>query len=425
MPLSSVEESVAAIKAGELVIIVDDEDRENEGDLAVAAEKITPDIVNFMARYGRGMICVPLLAERLEELRIPMMVQDNTARLGTAFTVTVDALEGTTTGISAHDRAKTVEVLIDPDTGAVDLARPGHIFPLRYMNGGTLVRAGQTEASVDLAKLAGLYPGAVICEVMAEDGTMARMPELERLSDVHGIPIVSVADIISYRLGHERLVDRVAEARLPTEFAEGTAISYSSLVDKDEHVAFVVGDISADEPTLVRVHSECLTGDVFGSLRCDCGEQAELSLKAIGNEGKGVFLYMRQEGRGIGIHNKLKAYHVQDDLGLDTVDANVHLGFAPDVRHFGIGAQILADLGVGKMRLLTNNPRKVVGLAAFGLEIVERVSIEGSANPENIRYLRTKRDRLGHLLEASELDDQGPSQDDGDEVSNRSAEGSL
>ena len=422
MPLSSVNDAVAAIKAGRLVIIVDDEDRENEGDLAVAAEKATPDAVNFMAKYGRGMICTPMMAERLEELRIPMMVHDNTARLGTAFTVTVDALEGTTTGISAHDRAKTIEVLIDPEADPEDLARPGHIFPLRYMNGGTLVRAGQTEASVDLAVLAGLYPAAVICEVMAEDGTMARMPELERLSDAHGIPIVSVADIIAYRLEHERLIDRVAEARLPTEFGEGIAYSYSSLVDKDEHVAFVVGDVSPDEPTLVRVHSECLTGDVFGSLRCDCGEQAALALEAIGKAGSGVFLYMRQEGRGIGIHNKLKAYHVQDDLGLDTVDANVHLGFAPDVRHFGIGAQILADLGVAKMRLLTNNPRKVVGLDSFGLEIVERVPIQASVNSENIRYLQTKRDRLGHLLDVSGGGSDGSPPDDGGDSTDKAAE---
>ncbi len=422
MPLSSVDEAVAAIKAGRMVIIVDDEDRENEGDLAVAAEKATPDVVNFMAKYGRGMICTPMMADRLEQLRIPMMVHDNTARLGTAFTVTVDALEGTTTGISAHDRAKTIEVLIDPKAEPEDLARPGHIFPLRYMKGGTLVRAGQTEASVDLAVLAGLYPAAVICEVMAEDGTMARMPELERLSDAHGIPVVSVADIIAYRLEHERLVDRVAEARLPTEFGDGVAYSYSSLVDKDEHVAFVVGEISPDVPTLVRVHSECLTGDVFGSLRCDCGEQAALALEAIGRAGNGVFLYMRQEGRGIGIHNKLKAYHVQDDLGLDTVDANVHLGFAPDVRHFGIGAQILADLGVGKMRLLTNNPRKVVGLDSFGLEIVERVPIQASVNSENIHYLQTKRDRLGHILDVSGGEAPPPQQVDSEDAPDKAAE---
>ncbi len=423
MPLSSVEEAVAAIQAGRLVIIVDDEDRENEGDLAVAAEMATPEIVNFMAKHGRGMICAPMMAERLEALRIPMMVHDNTARLGTAFTVTVDALEGTTTGISAHDRAKTIEVLIDPNAEPEDLARPGHVFPLRYMNGGTLVRAGQTEASVDLTVLAGSYPAAVICEVMADDGTMARLPELERLSDAHGIPIVSVADIISYRLEHERLIDRVAEARLPTEFCEGTAVSYSSMVDKNEHVAFMVGDVSPDVPTLVRVHSECLTGDVFGSLRCDCGEQAALALEAIGREGRGVFLYMRQEGRGIGIHNKLKAYHVQDDLGLDTVDANVHLGFAPDVRHFGIGAQILSDLGVGKMRLLTNNPRKVVGLDAFGLDIVERVPIQARVNSENIRYLQTKRDRLGHLLDVTGSASGAPEPDEKTDASDRAADG--
>ena len=402
MPLSPVEEAIAEFKEGKIVIIVDDEDRENEGDLAMAAEKVTPEAINFMARYGRGLICVPLVVERLKQLQLPMMVQDNTARLSTAFTVSVDALNGTTTGISAYDRATTVKALLDDRTMPEDLARPGHVFPLRYMKGGVLVRAGQTEAVVDLARLAGLQPAGVICEIMASDGAMAQMPDLERLAEDQDLRIVTVADIIAYRRQHEKLIERVAQARLPTAHGKFKAVSYRSIVDKDEHVALVMGDISSEEPTLVRVHSECLTGDVFGSTRCDCGQQAQLALKAIGLQGKGVFLYMRQEGRGIGIHNKLKAYDLQDH-GLDTVDANIHLGFAPDVRHYGVGAQILVDLGVGKIELLTNNPRKVVGLESFGLEIVKRVPIIASSNSDNIRYLETKRNRMGHLLD---LDDQ-------------------
>ena len=399
MPLSSVEEAIEDIKGGRLVIIVDDEDRENEGDLAMAAEKVTPESVNFMATHGRGLICVPMMAERLEQLSLPLMVQDNTERHGTSFTVSVDLLKGTTTGISAHDRAATIRALLDPATRPEDLSRPGHIFPLRYMKGGVLVRAGQTEATVDLVRVAGLHPAGVICEIMDDDGTMARMPQLEKFSADHDIKIVSVADIIAYRLSHEKLIERVAEARVPTEYGEFTAVSYRSSVDKDEHVAMVAGEISPNEPTLVRVHSECLTGDVFGSTRCDCGEQSHLALQAIQREGKGVFLYMRQEGRGIGIHNKLKAYHLQDDLGLDTVDANIHLGFAPDVRYHGVGNQILADLGVRKIRILTNNPRKVVGLESFGLELVERVPIIAHVTKENRRYLETKRTRMGHFLE--------------------------
>ena len=398
MPLYPVEESIEEIKAGRPVIIVDDEDRENEGDLAMAAEMVTPEAINFMAIHGRGLICVPVMEHRLEQLHLRPMVEENTARHGTAFTVSVDALKGATTGISAHDRASTVKALIDPKTRPEDLARPGHIFPLRYREGGVLVRAGQTEAVVDLARLAGLYPAGVICEVMADDGTMARMPELEKFSLKHGIKIVSIADIIMYRRAHERLVERVAEARVPTKHGEFTAISYLSTVDKDEHVALVKGTIMSDKPTLVRVHSECLTGDVFSSVRCDCGEQKALAMEAIGREGEGVFLYMRQEGRGIGIHNKLKAYSLQD-RGLDTVDANIHLGFAADLRQYGVGAQILVDLGVRKMRFLTNNPKKVVGLESFGLEIVERVPIIAPANKENRRYLDTKRKRLGHLLD--------------------------
>ncbi|MDA1348846.1 MAG: bifunctional 3,4-dihydroxy-2-butanone-4-phosphate synthase/GTP cyclohydrolase II [Chloroflexi bacterium] len=397
MPVSSIDGAIEDIRAGKMVIIVDDEDRENEGDLAMAAEKVTPEAINFMAAYGRGIICAAMTAERLKELQIPMMVQDNTARLGTAFTVSVDVLTGATTGISAFDRAATVRALLDPATEPDDLGRPGHVFPLRYQEGGVLVRAGQTEAVVDLARLAGLQPAGVICEVMAKDGSMARMPELEEFSTEHDVKIVTVADLISYRRSHEKLIERAAEARLPTKYGEFNAVSYRSTVDKDEHVALVMGDVSPEKPTLVRVHSECLTSDVFGSTRCDCGDQVALALGAIAREGRGVFLYMRQEGRGIGIHNKLKAYSLQDG-GLDTVDANIHLGFAPDVRHYGVGAQILLDLGVKDMRLLTNDPRKIVGLGSYGLGVVEVVPIIAPVNEENKRYMETKRSRMGHLL---------------------------
>ena len=400
MPLCTVEEAIEDIRAGRIVVIVDDEDRENEGDLSMAAEKVTPEAINFMATHGRGVICVPMMGQRLEQLRIPLMVQDNTARLSTAFTVSVDVLKGATTGVSAYDRAATVRALIDPKAGAEDLARPGHIFPLRYTEGGVLKRAGQTEAVVDLARLAGLYPAGVICEVMADDGTMARMPQLEKLAGERDLKIVSVADIIRYRRAHEKLVERAAEARIPTRHGEFTAVSYRSIVDRNEHVALVKGPVSPEEPTLVRVHSECLTGDVFGSTRCDCGDQMALALQVIEREGKGVFLYVRQEGRGIGIHNKLKAYSLQDE-GLDTVDANIRLGFAPDPRQYGVGAQILVDLGVKKMRLLTNNPQKRVGLESFGLEVVEQVPIIAPANDENRRYLETKRVRMGHLLDSA------------------------
>jgi 3,4-dihydroxy 2-butanone 4-phosphate synthase/GTP cyclohydrolase II len=400
MPQISTEQAINNIKNGGMVIVVDDYARENEGDLVMAAEKITPDSINFMAKHGRGLICISMTSERLKKLSLPMMVQDNTSRLSTAFTISVDALEGTTTGISASDRATTIKKLIDQQTEPEHLARPGHLFPLRYAEGGVLVRAGHTEAALDLSRMAGCYPAGVLCEVMAEDGTMAQMEHLEALSEKHSIGIVTIADIISYRRTHEMLIERVAEARIPTNYGDFTAVSYRSTVDRDEHVAFVMGKIIPNEPTLVRVHSECLTSDVFGSIRCDCGEQLELSLKAIGREGRGVFLYMRQEGRGIGIHNKLKAYHLQDG-GLDTVDANIHLGFAPDVRHYGVGAQILSDLGVVKMNLLTNNPRKVVGLDSFGLQLVERVPIVTKPNDNNKHYLKTKRDRLGHILENS------------------------
>ena len=399
VPLERVRQAVDDIKAGRMVIIVDDEDRENEGDLAMAASAVTPEAVNFMAMHGRGLICVPLVAERLEQLRLPLMVQDNTARLGTAFTVSVDVLKGATTGISAQDRAATIRALVDGSTLPEDLGRPGHVFPLRYMEGGVLVRAGQTEAIVDLSRMAGLGESGVICEIMAEDGTMARMPQLETFAAAHDLTIVSVADVIAYRRSTERMIERVAEARLPTRYGKFAAVSYRSTVDPDEHVALVRGKVDSQEPVLVRVHSECLTGDVFGSLRCDCGDQARLAMEAIDREGSGVFLYMRQEGRGIGIHNKLKAYSLQDN-GMDTVDANISLGLPVDLRHYGVGAQILVDLGVRKLRLLTNNPRKVVGLESHGLELVERVSIEAQATDENRRYLTAKRERLGHILKA-------------------------
>ena len=404
MPLSSIEDAIEDIKAGRMVIVVDDEDRENEGDLTMAAEMVDADDINFMATYGRGLICVPMLGEALDRLNLPLMVQQNTAPMTTAFTVSVDALTGATTGISAQDRATTIKALVDENTQPDDLGRPGHIFPLRYVEGGVLKRTGQTEASVDLCRLAGLKEAAVICEIMADDGTMARMTALNEFSEKHDIKIVSVADLIAYRRRHERLIERVAEARVPTQYGEFTAISYASLVDVYEHVAFVKGDITPDDPVLVRVHSECLTGDVFGSTRCDCGDQVSLALSAIEDEGKGVLLYMRQEGRGIGIHNKLKAYALQDQ-GYDTVDANVMLGFSPDPRQYGVGAQILEDIGVKKMKLLTNNPTKRVGLEGFGLEVVERVSIVAEYRPDNVEYMETKRTRMGHILEP--IDEEG------------------
>jgi len=391
-----------------MVILVDDEDRENEGDFAMAADAVTPEAINFMATVGRGLICVSMEGGRLDELDLPMMVQRNTARLATAFTISVDATDGITTGISAFDRAQTIRVMIDEKSTPDDLARPGHIFPLRYAKGGVLVRAGQTEGSVDLAKLAGRFPAGIICEIMGPDGDMARMAELEKISDRYGIPIVTVADIIKYRYHHGNLIERVAEARIPTEHGVFQAFAYRSVVDSAEHVAMVMGDIDPDSPTLVRVHSECLTGDVFGSLRCDCGDQAERALKLIGESGNGVFLYMRQEGRGIGLVNKLKAYQLQDE-GLDTVEANEKLGFQMDARHYGVGAQILAHIGVGKFKLLTNNPRKMVGLRGYGLKVVEQLPLEIEPNAENIKYLKTKKMRMGHLLEfpdmASEVSD--------------------
>jgi 3,4-dihydroxy 2-butanone 4-phosphate synthase/GTP cyclohydrolase II len=403
MALATIPEAIEDIKAGKFIIIVDDEDRENEGDLALAAEKVTPEAINFMAKYGRGLICMPISGKRLDELQIPMMVTNNTSRFSTAFTVSVEAKKGVSTGISAADRAQTVKTILDPATKPEDLARPGHMFPLRARDGGVLVRAGQTEAIVDLARLAGLYPAGVICEIMNEDGTMARRPQIEVMARKFDIKIISVADLIAYRRRHEKLVHRVAEAKLPTKHGEFVAIAYRSDIDPDEHLALVIGDISGEEPVLVRVHSECLTGDVFGSLRCDCGEQVDLAMEVIAEEKRGVFLYMRQEGRGIGFHNKIRAYALQDK-GLDTVEANISLGFAPDLRDYGIGAQILADLGLHKIRLLTNNPKKVIGLEGYGLKVVETVSIVCPPNPYNLHYLETKQKKLGHLLELPDTD---------------------
>ncbi len=399
----SVERAIDAFRAGRMAIIVDDEDRENEGDLAMPADAVTPEAVNFMATQARGLVCVSLEGERLDKLDLPPMVRRNTARLGTNFTVSVDAAHGTTTGISAYDRARTIEVLVDRNSGPDDLVRPGHIFPLRYEEGGVLVRAGQTEASVDLARMAGRYPGGVICEIMREDGQMARRPELEAFAEEHAVPVVTVASIIDYRFQHEKLVERVAEARLPTSWGEFQAVAYSSVVDPAEHVALVMGEVSPDQTTLVRVHSECLTGDVFGSLRCDCGQQARLAMKAIGDAGSGVFLYMRQEGRGIGLLNKLRAYSLQDE-GLDTVEANHRLGFPMDLRHYGIGAQILVDLGVRKLNLLTNNPRKVVGLEGYGLVLAGTTPIVAETTSENRRYLETKQTKMGHQLDVASSD---------------------
>jgi 3,4-dihydroxy 2-butanone 4-phosphate synthase/GTP cyclohydrolase II len=404
MGLASIAEAIKDVKTGKFVIIVDDEDRENEGDLALAAEKVTAEAINFMAKHGRGLICLPVIGKRLDELGIPMMVGENTSKFATAFAVSVDAKHGTTTGISAADRAKTVKAIIDPATRADDFALRGNIFPLGGWVGGVLVRAGQTEAIVDLARLAGLYPAGVICEVMNEDGTMARLPQLEVIADKFGIKIISVADLIAHRRRHEKLVHRVAETKLPTSYGEFSAIAYKSDIDPDEHLALIMGDISTEEPVLVRVHSECLTGDVFGSLRCDCGEQVSLAMQSIAKEGRGVFLYMRQEGRGIGFHNKMRAYALQDK-GLDTVEANLSLGFPSDLRDYGIGAQILADLGLHKIRLLTNNPKKVIGLEGYGLKVVETLPIITTPNPYNRDYLETKRKKLGHILEIPETSD--------------------
>ena len=400
--LTSVPEAIDDIKAGKFIIIVDDENRENEGDLGIAAEKATAEAINFMTKHARGLICLPIVGQRLDELAIPPMVQENTSKFSTAFAVSIEAKHKTSSGISASDRAVTIRTVLDSNTRPEDLARPGHMFPLRARDGGVLVRAGHTEAIVDLARLAGLYPAGVICEIMNDDGSMARLPELEVMAAESGIKIVSIADLIAYRSRHEKLVERVTEARLPTKYGEFLVIAYRSKVDADEHMALVRGDISGDEPVLVRVHSQCTTGDIFGSMRCDCGEQIALAMQNIADEGRGVFLYMRQEGRGIGFHNKLRAYALQDQ-GLDTVEANIALGFDADLRDYGIGAQILADLGLHKIRLLTNNPKKVIGLESYGLEIVETLDLRTSPTPYNLEYLKTKQSKMGHLLGVDEF----------------------
>ena len=398
---NSIEEALADIKKGKMVIVVDDEDRENEGDFIMAAEKVTPQAINFMAKEGRGLICVPLLAKRLEELDIPDMVKDNTAKLGTPFAVSVDAKEGTTTGISAFDRAKTVQVLIDPNTKPADLARPGHVFPLAAKEGGVLRRAGHTEAAVDLARLAGLYPAGVLCEIMDEDGTMARVPKLMEIAKRFGLKIITIESLIRYRRVREKLVRRIVTTSLPTIYGDFTLHLYESILTKEHHIALVKGDVANKENVLVRVHSQCLTGDVFGSLRCDCGQQVKKALTLISKEGEGVFLYMRQEGRGIGLVEKLKAYVLQDK-GLDTVEANLALGFPPDLRDYGIGAQILKDLGLSTIRVLTNNPKKIVGIEGYGLKVTERIPIEVTPNKLNRKYLSTKKIKLGHILEKVE-----------------------
>lgn len=399
MKFNTIEEAIEDIRKGRMVILVDDEDRENEGDLTMAAERVTPEAINFMAKYGRGLICLSLTPERVDELDLPMMTQENTSSFGTAFTISIEAKKGVTTGISAADRATTIKTAIDPGTRPEDLARPGHVFPLRARPGGVLQRAGQTEGSVDLARLAGLYPAGVICEIMNDDGTMARVPQLMEFAKRHGMKVVTIKDLIAYRVKKESLVRRVAVTKLPTSYGgEFTAILYSNDIDRMNHIALVKGDIGPDDEVLVRVHSECLTGDVFGSQRCDCGEQLHNAMKMIEHEGKGVILYMRQEGRGIGIVGKLKAYELQDK-GKDTVEANLALGYKADLRDYGVGAQILRDIGVRKIRLLTNNPKKIIGLEGYGLTVVSRVPIETHPHPRNIHYLKVKKTKLGHMLE--------------------------
>lgn len=395
----TIEQAIEDLRNGRIVVVADDEDRENEGDFVCAAQLVTPEMINFMALHGRGLICLALTPERCERLGLPQMAEHNTEELGTAFTVSIDAERrfGVTTGISAADRARTIQVALSPDAAPADLRRPGHVFPLRARPGGVLQRVGQTEASVDLARLAGLAPAGVICEILNPDGTMARRPELQTIARQHGLTFITVAQLVAYRLRTERLVHRVAEARLPTEYGEFTIIGYRNDVDRAEHVALVFGEVSGKANVLVRMHSKCLTGDVFGSMRCDCGPQLHAAMEQIVREGSGVIVYLDQEGRGIGLLNKLRAYVIQD-AGADTVVANQKLGFPPDLRNYGIGAQILRDLGLSTIRLMTNNPRKVVGLDAYGLELVERVPLETRSTSENQGYLETKRDKLGHLL---------------------------
>jgi 3,4-dihydroxy 2-butanone 4-phosphate synthase/GTP cyclohydrolase II len=395
--INSIEEALEDFKAGNILIIIDDEERENEGDFVTAAEFITPEKINFMAKYGRGLICVPMQGQRLDELQLQPMVELNTSKMGTPFTISVDAIKRTTTGISAFDRAETVRALVDSSTKFDDLARPGHIFPLRAAKGGVLCRAGHTEAVVDIARLSGLTPAGVLCEIMDDDGTMAKLPKLEKIAEEHQLKIITIRDLIAYRGVHDKLVRRVASTNFPTKYGDFILHLYESDIDSHHHLALTKGEIVPEEPILVRVHSECLTGDVLGSLRCDCGEQLHATLEKIEKEGRGVFLYMRQEGRGIGLGNKIRAYQLQDQ-GKDTVEANEALGFPADLRDYGIGAQILADLGVRKLRLMTNNPRKVVGLQGYHLEIIERVPLEIEPNPCNAKYLETKRDKLGHLI---------------------------
>ena len=394
---ASIEQAVDAIRAGKMIIVVDDEDRENEGDLTIAAEKITPEAVNFMARYGRGLICLPMTPERLDALDVPLMVSQNSSRFDTAFCVSIEAKGTTSTGISAGDRAATVLAAIDPATRPSDLARPGHTFPLRARSGGVLVRAGQTEAAVDLARIAGLYPAGVICEVMNEDGTMARVPELRRFAKRHGLLIITIADLIKYRILTESLVKRVASAKLPTEYGMFHVHTFENLVDNQTHIALVCGDIKDGKDVLVRVHSECLTGDVFHSARCDCGAQLETAMRRIGSEGRGVLLYLRQEGRGIGLANKIRAYELQDE-GFDTVEANERLGFKADQRDYGMGVQILREIGVRSMRLLSNNPRKLVAIEGYGLSVSQWLPLEIPASESTRGYLKTKKEKLGHKL---------------------------
>ncbi|WP_444549277.1 bifunctional 3,4-dihydroxy-2-butanone-4-phosphate synthase/GTP cyclohydrolase II [Candidatus Magnetomonas plexicatena] len=396
--MESIEAAIADIKAGKMIILIDDEDRENEGDLCMAADLVTPEAVNFMAKYGRGLICLSLTPERVNYLNLHMMSAENTSSFGTAFTVSIEARKGVTTGISAKDRAKTILTAIDPKSKPEDLARPGHVFPLRARPGGVLQRAGQTEGSVDLARLAGLTPAGVICEIMNDDGSMSRVPELKIFAETHNLKIVTIEDLIKYRLRNDRLIHRVAEVKLPTDYGDFNAIAYESMVDKSVHMALVKGDLHSTEPMLVRVHSECLTGDVFGSKRCDCGDQLHRSMEQINAKGRGVILYMRQEGRGIGLANKIKAYALQDG-GMDTVEANIELGFKADLRDYGIGAQILVDLGLTDIVLITNNPRKIVGLEGYGLKVVDRCPIEVTPHEKNIVYLKTKKKKLGHMLD--------------------------